>query len=495
MVGEGLTVSFDGEGLRLDTSDDAEVICEKLAGQNVEVLILQGNTFGIEAAERVGLELASQPNLREAHFKDLFTSRGREEVPDAMKHLLQGICQSGAQLVLLDLSDNAIGPIGAPSVIDFLLSSSSETLEKLYLHNCGLGPEGSTSIAACLPKLKNLREFICGRNRLEDKGATNMSRALSELTNLELLKLNQNGIHVEGIKNLANILESNINTIREFDFSDNIIKSKGAKALAQVIMHAPNLKIIHLDDALLENDGFSKICDALSKSPSLSGMEMATFEGNELHGSKIADLIELTFSNCNPSFKLNLLENEFSMAESLRLSKLSAKFDIIMDEIETDDEKTDSDEDSEQRFNGESNYDKEEGEIDDESDVSNGYVDLGNNEDEVREVSQDFISAFEKQPIDNEEINSAFVQLISTGVQRPNPDTTHYQAVQILCEELGLMKSEQTRKKKPLARDAIVYLGKRLNELPVTFRDFFEVLVKNNDDLSCGKILFEKLEI
>lgn len=492
-----MTVSFDGDGLRLDTSEDAEIICEKLTGQNVEVLILQGNTFGIEAAERVGSELSSQPALREAHFKDLFTSRGREEVPEAMKHLLQGICRSGAQLTLLDLSDNAIGPIGAPSVIEFLQSSSSETLEKLYLNNCGLGPEGSTSISACLPKLTKLREFICGRNRLENKGALNMSRALSELTNLEVLKLNQNGIGVEGIKSLADILKSNINTVREFDFSDNTIKSLGSEALSQAIMRAPNLKVIRLDDALLENDGFIKICDALSKCPSLKELEAATFEGNELSGPKIIDLIEVTFSSCKRDFKLDLLENEFSQAELIRLESLQNKFDIAVDDIETDTDtqESDSDEDPEQRFNGSEEYEKEDGEIDDESDVSNGYVDLGNNDDEVREVSQDFISEFNKQTIDNVKINSAFVQLISTGALRPNLASHDYQAVQILCEELGLMKSEQTRKKKPLARDAIVYIGKRLNDLPAAFRDFFEVLVKNNDDLSCGKILFEKLEI
>lgn len=495
MVEHGVTVSFDGDGLRLDTSDDAGVICEKLLGQNVEKLNLQGNTFGIEAAERVGVELSCQPALREAHFKDLFTSRGREEVPEAMKHLLQGICQSGAQLTLLDLSDNAIGPIGAPSVIEFLQSSSSETLEKLYLNNCGLGPEGSTSIAACLPKLRNLREFICGRNRLENKGALNMSRALSELTNLEVLKLNQNGIGVEGIKDLVAILKSNINSVREFDFSDNTIKSQGSEALSQAIIRAPNLKVIHLDDALLENDGFSKICDALSKSPSLEGLEEATFEGNELGGSRIIDLIKLTFSSCKPDFKLDLLENEFSQAELIKLGSLSEKFTIIVDEVETDTEESDSDEDREQRYNESGEYEKEDGEIDDESDVSNGYVDLGNNDDEVREVSQDFISEFNKQPIDNESINSAFMELISTGALRPDLAPHDYQAVQILCEELGLMKSEQTRKKKPLARDAIVYIGKRLNDLPTAFRDFFEVLVKNNDDLSCGKILFEKLEI
>lgn len=487
MTDQPIVVSFDEDGLRLDTSEDAEVICERLVDKQVEVLILQGNTFGIEAAERVGLELANQSALKEAHFKDLFTSRGREEVPEALRHLLQGINQSGAQLVLLDLSDNAIGPIGAPSVIEFLQSPACETLEKLYVNNCGWGPEGSTSLATCMPRLNKLREFVCGRSRLENKGATNMSRALSDLTNLEVLKLNQNGINVDGIEKLVDVLVANVDTIREIDLSDNTIKSQGSCALALALSRATNLKIIRLDDALLENEGFVYICEALSRSPSLPHLEKASFEGNELSGPKIVDLIDVTFTKCNKNFNLDLLENDFSPTELKRLESLSEKFKIDVDDIEnetseSDDssgssEESDTDVEDEQKLNDDNKCKREEGEIASESDASNGYVDLGNSYDEVREVSQDFIAAIGKQPYDDQSVNSAFIQLISYGAQKPQSDTSSYQAVQVLCEELGLIKMEQTRKKKPLARSAIAYLGNRSNELPGPFRDFFEVVV------------------
>lgn len=487
----GVRISFDGEGLRLDTSDDAEIICQKMLGIEVEILILQGNTFGIEAAERVGQSLATQSSLREAHFKDLFTSRGREEVPEALKHLLQGITNSGAQLTLLDLSDNAIGPIGAPAVIEFLESPAADTLEKLYVNNCGWGPEGSTSLATTISKLKNLREFICGRSRLENKGATNMSRALSELEHLEVLKLNQNGIGVTGIKQLVKVLEANQDTIMQLDLSDNTILPDGCDALAHAISQAKNLKSLRLDDALLENAGFSIICDALSKSTSLENLEEATFEGNELHGPKIVDLIRITFANCQEGFTLNLLENEFSPDELARLQAFAeeSNLDILIDDIESEDE--DNDDDTSSENNG--CKDLEEGEIeDDESDVSNGYVDLGNNESEMREVSQDFIETIRSKPFEEELRNSAFLQLVSTG-DRPDSSEYQYKALQVLCEELGLMKYEATGKKKQIERDAIIYIGRRLHELPEAFRNFFELELKNNTELSNLKFLFEKL--
>lgn len=374
--GSSTTISFDAQGMRLDTSEDAETICHELACEEVEILILQGNTIGVEAAERMRYEFIHHPELKEAHFKDIFTSRGREEVPIAMNHLLKGITEGGAKLTLLDLSDNAIGPIGAPSVIEFLESSSAETIEKLYLNNCGLGPEGSTSIAACIPRLRRLREFICGRNRLENKGATNMSRALMELNSLEVLKLPQNGINVKGIKSLCDVLQSNISTIKEIDLSDNTIKAEGAESLDVPISRAKNLQVLKLDDALLQNTGFSIICDSLSKSQVLGTMREATFEGNELRGSKVIDLIEYTFSQCRKDFTLNLLANEFKRSDLKRLQDFgdSRGFKIIVDDPEdcpSSDEDEDDEQDSDDDENSCSTSD-DETTTDDESDQDSG---------------------------------------------------------------------------------------------------------------------------
>jgi len=50
--------------------------------------------------------------------------------------------QSGAQLVELDLSDNAFGPNGMNGLTDLLVSSNCFSLEELKLNNNGLGVTG-----------------------------------------------------------------------------------------------------------------------------------------------------------------------------------------------------------------------------------------------------------------------------------------------------------------------------------------------------------------
>lgn len=490
MDNNGLTVSFDGAGMKLDTGEDAEVICEAMreAGDNLEVLILQGNSFGIEAAERVGIQLAQHPNLTEAHFKDLFTTRGREQVPEALSHLLRGVSSSDARLKLLDLSDNAIGPIGAPSVLEFLQTNSALDIEKLYVNNCGWGPEGSTSLSMVIPCLTRLREFVCGRSRLENKGAKNMSASLSTIKGLEVLRLNQNGIGVEGLSELVKVLENNVDTIKLLDLSDNTIKPEGCQLLHEPLSKAKNLRSLLLSDALLQNQGFTIICDALSRSPALEELDCVNFEGNELKGHKIIDLIEVTFANCKEDFELDLLDNEFSREQRHRIKQLANQQYLVDSEDESDyydEEGDDQDDCSEQNENGTDALD--DGVLaNTNSENSDGYIDLG--ADEFRERVEDFIKQAEAVPSDEANIRTIFMEMISVG-RSPNVQS-NFTAVQVLCEELGLIKCESTRKKKPIATGSVIYIGRNRNELPKQFREFFDCVIQNNDDLSCAKILF-----
>lgn len=75
------------------------------------------------------------------------------------------------KIEILDLSDNAFGPIGVKS-FDFFIKKT-ESLRELYLENNGLGPEGAESLVVSL--LNNdkiqLRTLFINRNRLENKGA------------------------------------------------------------------------------------------------------------------------------------------------------------------------------------------------------------------------------------------------------------------------------------------------------------------------------------
>lgn len=49
------------------------------------------------------------------------------------------------KIIELSLRDNAFGPAGVESLKDFLATCT--TLKRLNVTNCGLGPEGTTTIA------------------------------------------------------------------------------------------------------------------------------------------------------------------------------------------------------------------------------------------------------------------------------------------------------------------------------------------------------------
>lgn len=59
------------------------------------------------------------------------------------KFLFAGVDLAGARLQYLDLSDNAIGPLGMTGLAPFFKSQSSFSLKVLICNNNGLGPQGA----------------------------------------------------------------------------------------------------------------------------------------------------------------------------------------------------------------------------------------------------------------------------------------------------------------------------------------------------------------
>ena len=62
----------------------------------------------------------------------------------------RGVMQSGAQLVELDLSDNAFGPNGLVGVVELLKSSACFGLKIIRFNNNGLGIGGGK--VRCTPQ-------------------------------------------------------------------------------------------------------------------------------------------------------------------------------------------------------------------------------------------------------------------------------------------------------------------------------------------------------
>ncbi|KAH9637229.1 hypothetical protein HF086_006873 [Spodoptera exigua] len=111
-------VDFSGKSLKLDNAND-----------DLQYLTLTGNTLGVSAAEAIAKALEHHPELKIARFSDMFTGRMKTEIPLALAALGDGMIKAGARLSVLDLSDNAFGPIGVEGLAKLLQSDVCSELE------------------------------------------------------------------------------------------------------------------------------------------------------------------------------------------------------------------------------------------------------------------------------------------------------------------------------------------------------------------------------
>uniref|UniRef100_A0A8W7PE69 Ran-GTPase activating protein 1 C-terminal domain-containing protein n=1 Tax=Anopheles coluzzii TaxID=1518534 RepID=A0A8W7PE69_ANOCL len=213
-------VKWVGKASKWGTEAEAKDLIDAInACKDMRFLNLEGNTLGVEAAKGIARALEKHPELKQALWKDLFTGRMKEEIPIALKALGQGMITAGAQLTVLDCSDNALGPNGMVGLVDLLKSATCYTLEQLKLNNCGLGIEGGTMLAKALleghtasrkvGKPLALKVFIAGRNRLENAGAKALSEMFATVGTLEQIEMPQNGIYHVGITALSDAFRVN----------------------------------------------------------------------------------------------------------------------------------------------------------------------------------------------------------------------------------------------------------------------------------------------
>lgn len=121
-------------------------------------------------AKHLADKIKHLPYLQYVNYNDIFVSRKKNEIPDAIKDLMLALTDKPVRI--LNVSNNAFGPIGVQS-IDFFMKNTKNLME-LYVENCGLGPEGSELLASLLMENEhklNLEVLVISRNRLEVKGA------------------------------------------------------------------------------------------------------------------------------------------------------------------------------------------------------------------------------------------------------------------------------------------------------------------------------------
>ncbi|PZC72642.1 hypothetical protein B5X24_HaOG210772 [Helicoverpa armigera] len=229
-------VDFSGKSLKLDTANDAQPIVDAInACPDLQYLTLTGNTLGVPAAEAISKALEHHPELKIARLSDMFTGRMKTEIPPALAALGDGMITAGARLSVLDLSDNAFGPIGVEGLAKLLQSDVCSELEELRLNNNGLGITGGRLLAKALAsRPRRLKIFIAGRNRLENDGATALAKVFQNMGTLEELAMPQNGIYHVGVAALSDAFRHNPNLAR-LNLNDNTVAARGAQAIAAAL--------------------------------------------------------------------------------------------------------------------------------------------------------------------------------------------------------------------------------------------------------------------
>ncbi|XP_009075278.1 PREDICTED: ran GTPase-activating protein 1 [Acanthisitta chloris] len=343
----GGQLSFKGQSLKLNTAEDAEEVIKQIEEfDGLEALRLEGNTVGVEAAKVIAKALEKKCELKRCHWSDMFTGRLRSEIPPALISLGDALITAGAQLVELDLSDNAFGPDGVRGFEALLKSPACYTLQELKLNNCGMGIGGGKSWkSSAQGKPLALKIFVAGRNRLENDGATALAEAFGIIGTLEEVHMPQNGINHPGITALAQAFAINP-LLKVINLNDNTFTEKGAVAMAETLKALRQIEVINFGDCLVRSKGAVAIADAVKEGLNkLKELNLSFCEIKRDAALTVAEAIE----DKAELEKLDLNGNYLGEEGCEQLQEILESFNMaaVLGSLSDDDEDDDDDEEEE----------------------------------------------------------------------------------------------------------------------------------------------------
>ena len=284
-----------------NTSVENVVLCDRIR--------LSDKSFSDEAADIIasflkepfmgGRSIAS--GILYAELDDIIAGR----MTEMGLHVLQTICDAfvDANLIDVDLSDNAIGQQGIGACKTVL---SKQSLERLALCNNGLSEATMAEVADILTNdesgtgcvATNLTKIHFYNNMSGKGGCKQFARILEKSSKLTDIRFSSTRAGKAGSDIVTSALdvalqeERNAN-LEKLDLCDNNFGNKASQdALFRALGCTKSLSYLDLRDCELEDDGVKKVCHALFESD--SALEHLDLSGNavERRGAKqIADYI------------------------------------------------------------------------------------------------------------------------------------------------------------------------------------------------------------
>ncbi|CAJ1075847.1 ran GTPase-activating protein 1a isoform X2 [Xyrichtys novacula] len=387
-------LSYKGQGQKLDDAKSVEEMVKEIQDfEGLQALRLEGNTVGVEAAQAIAKALETKSEFKCCYWSDMFTGRLRSEIPPALNSLGDALILAGAQLTVLDLSDNAFGPDGVRGIEKLLKSSACYTLQELRLNNCGMGVGGGKILAASLTQCHkmsskdgtplSLKVFVAGRNRLENDGATALAQAFQLMGSLEEVHMPQNGINHAGVTALATAMQNNTG-LRILNLNDNTFTEKGAIAMAQALKHLRSIQVINFGDCLVRPAGAVAIAETVAEGlPILKELNLSFGEITEEAALAVAQAVKdkdqlekLDLNgNCLGEDGCKVLKDAM---EGMNMGDLlgSLSDDEGEPEDDDDDEDEEDDEEEDEEDVEEEELEEEEEEEEEEEAVENGGIKL-----------------------------------------------------------------------------------------------------------------------
>jgi len=271
----------------------------------VNKVTLSNKSYTAGAAEIVGDFISKNcaSSIKVAILADVIAGRMEQEglqvlqiLSDSLKH---------AELVELDLSDNAMGSKGIRACHS-VLGGQRSSLERLTLCNNGLSEYSMAEVADIL--LQGSEDMdedcICERltkihfynNMSGNKGCEAFARILSK-TNHRLIDVRYSGTRAgrEGSTILASALDNpNMKNLQRLDLADNSFGAQGAQLLSRALFGCRHLQYLNLRDCVLDNDAIQSISHALFGSDGSSeSLQHLDVSGNEITARGARALSEL----------------------------------------------------------------------------------------------------------------------------------------------------------------------------------------------------------
>jgi len=250
-------------------------------------------------------------------FADIIAGRMTDEGLNITKQLADMFLD--ANLIEINLSDNAMGPRGLERV-ESMFTNTIDGLQRLYLNNCGLSKESMEMLKSYICSETNgvkisdtLTDLVLDKNMIGVEGAEVVGEILSQCTQLKYFSYNGCRPEAKGTKYLCqgilNLTEEVKNRnqpimlqrieLEDCTFASGENENDAIIPFSRALKQCSRLRHLNMKDGALEIGGLKLLVNALSEgSPNLTHLYLdgqgqlesdgARILSNFLHGQVIS---------------------------------------------------------------------------------------------------------------------------------------------------------------------------------------------------------------